>query len=303
MIKINSLISIIIPCFNQGIFLPEAVNSILNQSYQNWECIIVNDGSTDNTQEIAQFFCQQDNRFFYIEQKNQGLSAARNAGIEKSTGKYIQFLDSDDIILPKKLEIQLKQLINSDTPSLSICNYYYCDKDNTQSRVLGDLNLSPHLDLKSPLKDLIIRWEEDLSIPVHCFLFDAVFFKKNNIRFNTELPNHEDWDCWLSIFLLFPKVFFINEKLVAYRIHDTSMTINEKKMYQGFIKAIKLQKKKIKPYPNLLIYFLEKEKKIINKHLLRKKIFHIKKNKNNKAIKLYKKYIPWPIQKFILKYL
>ena len=94
----NHTISVIVPCYQQGEYLSETLNSVLNQTYPYWECIIVNDGSTDNTKEVAALFCQKDNRFHYIEKENQGPSIARNTGINASQGEFILPLDADDII-------------------------------------------------------------------------------------------------------------------------------------------------------------------------------------------------------------
>ena len=94
----NVLVSIIVPCYNQAHFLNESLDSVINQSYPNWECIIVNDGSPDNTEEIAKKWCKNDKRFQYLEKENGGLSSARNAGIKISKGEFILPLDADDIL-------------------------------------------------------------------------------------------------------------------------------------------------------------------------------------------------------------
>ena len=99
----NHLISIIVPCYNQAHFLNEVLQSVLDQSYSNWECIIVNDGSPDNTEEIALVWCTKDKRFRYVKKENGGLSSARNAGITISQGEYILPLDADDKIYPSYL--------------------------------------------------------------------------------------------------------------------------------------------------------------------------------------------------------
>lgn len=94
----NPLISIIVPCYDQAEFLPEALQSVMEQTNENWECIIVNDGSPDNTEEVAMEWLSKDNRFKYIYKENGGLSSARNAGIKTALGKYILPLDADDMI-------------------------------------------------------------------------------------------------------------------------------------------------------------------------------------------------------------
>lgn len=95
------LVSIIVPCYNQAQYLPETLQSISEQDLDDWECIIVNDGSPDNTEEVANEWCKKDKRFRYIKKENGGLSDARNYGIKKSSGIYILPLDSDDKISDK----------------------------------------------------------------------------------------------------------------------------------------------------------------------------------------------------------
>jgi glycosyltransferase involved in cell wall biosynthesis len=97
-------VSIVVPCYNQAKSLPQTLASVFNQSYQNWECIIVNDGSPDNTAEIARLWVDKDVRFRYLEKSNGGLASARNAGIAAAKGKIILPLDSDDLIKPLFLE-------------------------------------------------------------------------------------------------------------------------------------------------------------------------------------------------------
>ena len=91
-------VSIIVPCFKQAMYLPETLDSVLLQTYSNWECIIVNDGSPDNTDEVVERYVNQDTRFKYVKQQNRGLSTARNIGIERSRGEYILPLDADFVI-------------------------------------------------------------------------------------------------------------------------------------------------------------------------------------------------------------
>ena len=100
----NPLVSVIVPCYKQAHFLPETLNAVLNQTYDNWECIIVDDGSPDNTIEVANSFILRDKRFKLVSQENQGLAMARNNGIAASRGYFILPLDSDDMIDSTYLE-------------------------------------------------------------------------------------------------------------------------------------------------------------------------------------------------------
>ena len=98
------MISVIVPVYNVEKYLEECLDSIQRQSYVDIEVILINDGSTDNSKEICEKYCKQDSRFLLITQENQWLSAARNSGVAASTGEFIAFVDSDDIILPNYLE-------------------------------------------------------------------------------------------------------------------------------------------------------------------------------------------------------
>ena len=105
------LVSIIIPIFNRAHLIKETLNSILNQSYTNWECILVDDGSTDKTKETILKYCQNDSRISYFERPQQmlkGANSCRNYGFENSKGYYIQWFDSDDLMHYDKLKLQVE---------------------------------------------------------------------------------------------------------------------------------------------------------------------------------------------------
>ena len=97
-------ISVIVPCYNQEAFLDESLASVANQTYTNWECIIVDDGSTDSSALIAKAWQEKDARFKYFYQENKRLSGARNTGLTLAQGDLIQFLDGDDLLQPTKME-------------------------------------------------------------------------------------------------------------------------------------------------------------------------------------------------------
>lgn len=104
------LVSVIIPSYNYGHLIDQTLESVLAQTCQNWECFVVDDGSTDNTREVVKRYVERDDRIKYIFQKNQRAGAARNNGIRNSSGKYLQFLDADDLIEKAKLEKQAAYL-------------------------------------------------------------------------------------------------------------------------------------------------------------------------------------------------
>ena len=121
----NPLVSVVVPCYNQAQYLSEALQSVLEQTYTNWECIIVNDGSPDETDKEAQKWCAADKRFSYLYKENGGLSSARNAGIAVSNGIYILPLDADDILHPEYLQKVVTVLNENEKLGIVSCKSYF----------------------------------------------------------------------------------------------------------------------------------------------------------------------------------
>jgi len=121
----NNLVSIIIPNYNSAEHITETLTSVTNQTYSNWECIVVDDYSTDNSVEIVNKFVNRyPNKIFLVQNKKKGACAARNLGFKKSNGSFIQYLDSDDLLSFDKIEKQIKILINNPN-RLAICNCWH----------------------------------------------------------------------------------------------------------------------------------------------------------------------------------
>ncbi|MBW6512547.1 MAG: glycosyltransferase [Desulfuromonadaceae bacterium] len=231
-------VSIIIPCFQQAHFLPDALASVQSQTCADWECLIVDDGSPDSTAAVAKEWTDKDSRFRYLYKHNGGLSSARNFGLDHAKGRYIQFLDADDVILPQKLEQQLQSLSGATTSALSYCNYRYGEEDDVYVPPPDIINKLPVLiNEATSVYEIAADWETRLSIPAHCFLFNRIFFDEG-IRFDEELPNHEDWDCWMQIFSKTQNVFYSAEELAVYRCHRGSMSSKRLHMQDGFLQAI-----------------------------------------------------------------
>lgn len=114
-------VSIIVPCYNQAHFLKDSLQSVLDQTYSRWECIIVNDGSPDDTESIAQKWCALDSRFKYLKKENGGPSSARNAGIQISEGDFILPLDADDCISSVFLEKLVPELLDDESLGVVSC--------------------------------------------------------------------------------------------------------------------------------------------------------------------------------------
>jgi glycosyltransferase involved in cell wall biosynthesis len=247
----SKLVSIIVPCYNQAQYLPETLQSVLDQIYTNWECIIVNDGSPDNTEEIALEWCKKDERFVYFKKENGGLSSARNAGLKIAKGDYIQFLDSDDLLYNDKLQKQISFF--NKTTDIIICDFFPFDQDSGDFLKIRYMN--PFPSEQNYKNDIIIKWETELSIPCHCVLFKKELINQDTeIQFDESLPNHEDWVFWVKLFYHSKGIHNINEVLVSYRIHNKSMCSDTVLMKKGFIDACNSNK----------AYFIsKKDKKVI----------------------------------------
>lgn len=208
-------VSIVVPCYNQGCYLSETLDSILNQTYSNWECIIVNDGSSDNTQFIADLYCQKDKRISYIYQNNSGLCAARNAGIKASKGTYILPLDSDDKIAAEYVEYAVKKFEEQSSLKIVYCRAEFFGLSK------GEWKLPP--------------FSMERMLGRNCIFCSAMFKKEDFLRVGGYNPNmkygFEDWDFWLSILEADKDVFQIDKILFYYRIRKKSMvrSIDEEK--------------------------------------------------------------------------
>ncbi|MDO6758748.1 glycosyltransferase family 2 protein [Tamlana sp. 2_MG-2023] len=216
----SPLISIIIPCYNQGKYLNESLLSVYNQTYQNWECLIINDGSTDDSEKIAQEWVYKDDRFKYFHKKNGGVSSARNFAIEKVKGNYIQFLDADDFLDSKKLELSLNalELLPNDNKQLVLSNFrmFLLNTNKTTG---------PYCFLRKDLftfESLLYEWNASFSIPIHCAIFETSLF--DEIHFPTNLTAQEDWIVWVQIFKLNPLVYFVDKPLALYRRNPEGRT-------------------------------------------------------------------------------
>ena len=224
------LVSIIIPCYNQQEFIDYTLENVCNQTYKNWECIIVNDGSTDDSEEIIKKWLAYDNRMVYHKKKNGGLSSARNAGLDLAKGEYIQFLDGDDALDADKLKESVNAALQKQM-DLVITNFHMFKRDISNLRPVYCKLEEQTFDFEN----ILLEWDSKFTIPIHCGFFHKSLFK--NIRFNEALKAKEDWLMWISVFKLPVRVYFINLKYAYYRVNLSGMTRDYVLMNQNLIKA------------------------------------------------------------------
>lgn len=201
--KNKPIISVIIPCYNSAEFLRETLDCLKNQTLDDWECIVVNDGSTDNSLNILIGYAQKDSRYKYINKINEGPAIARNTAIAVSTGKYILPLDADDLIAPTYAEKAIKYLEEHPNTKLVYCQCeFFGDKE-------GIWNL-PHYNYN----DFIYN---------NCIFCSCIYRRKDYDKTIGYNPNmklmDEDWDFLLSLLGPDDEVYCIPEPLFFYRQH------------------------------------------------------------------------------------
>ncbi|WP_223558151.1 glycosyltransferase family 2 protein [Chryseobacterium lathyri] len=211
----NTAISIIVPCYNQAAYLDECLQSLADQTFTGWECIIVNDGSGDNTEEIAQRWVEKDRRFQYISKENGGISSARNAGLQRASGDYIQFLDSDDTLHREKFA---KNLAGAKKYPL-ILSQFTIYKNKTHfpgyNRIEKDF---------ATFENIVFEWNLKFTIPIHCALISRKLLE--GFTFDTSLSINEDWLMWMYITRNNPEVLLIDEPLAHYRKEDDKKSLS-----------------------------------------------------------------------------
>jgi glycosyltransferase involved in cell wall biosynthesis len=214
------LISIIVPCFNQGHFLKDSIESVLNQNYSKWELIIINDGSTDGSAQLANELTCNDSRIRVIHQPNLGLSSARNTGLTAAKGDFIGFLDSDDTYLAGAFHAVFSQISRSDA-DLIIGGYsYFKGKNFFHTHQFSSAELSP---------ELLLRTNQ--APPVAHFLKYSV--SKSIGEFDLTLKSCEDWEYWIRVAKMGFKIITIPEVIAGYRYVPNSMSRNAKVMYEA----------------------------------------------------------------------
>ena len=184
-------VSIIVPIYNTGKYLKRCLDSIINQTYQNLEIILVNDGSTDDSPKIAESYAKKDPRIKLLNQPNSGQSSARNAGIKKATGDYISFIDSDDEINSKFIE-NLLQLYSNDA-SIAVCGHRYNLLKEGTSKNLYQSELKPRRKNESQKAYILkLLTKDGRMYSCNNKLFKASIIKKHTIRFDEKLNFAED---------------------------------------------------------------------------------------------------------------
>lgn len=258
----KQLVSVIIPCYNQGTYLAKAIESIFAQSYQKFEIIVVDDGSTDQTKETA----RQYPLVKYVYQSNQGVSAARNIGIKNSTGELVVFLDADDWLLPDALFININYLTqNPEAAFVSGAHELFYQPENKTWLVQKEITENHYCNLLEgnymgmPAVGMYQRW---------------VF---NEFQFDTTLHYCEDYDLCLQIARKYPVVH--HTRLIAvYNFHKDSVSSNLVEILKHALLVLDKQKSFILNEP---------EEACLQKGLNNWKVYYSEKIYNNLLYQFY----------------
>ena len=219
----KTLISIIVPIYNVENYLRQCLDSIMNQTYQNFECLLINDGSPDNSAEICREYVDKDASFRYFEKENGGVSSARNLGIEHSKGEYITFIDSDDWVDSDYLEV-LHSKIKEYNTDFVISSYKKFDMDEDcfylhiwdqdyYERIWTSQELLTQLpNLENYDGSYTVSWGK---------LFKRSIF--DEILFNEQRKFGEDFECSFKLYLSMTSCLYIHKALYNYRLHSESM--------------------------------------------------------------------------------
>ncbi len=224
----DKLISIVLPTFNGARFISESIDSILNQTYRNWELIIVNDCSTDNTLEIINEYAKRDGRIKIISnQKNKKLPASLNIGFEYAQGDYYTWTSDDNIYYPEALEYMVKFLNNNSYYDLVCCDYELIEEDGTFKQIHSELY--PH-NLFELSKNAVVG---------ACFLYTKEIADKIG-KYNEKTFCAEDYDYWCRLALA-GNIYFSDRVLYKYRFNLQSLTSTKQDLIKEQVYNIRLK--------------------------------------------------------------
>jgi glycosyltransferase involved in cell wall biosynthesis len=221
------MVSVIIPAYNYAQFLPEALESVRAQSLADVECIVIDNGSTDNTREIMSPFLR-DPRFSYVRQDKQTVSAARNAGIKASKGEFIMFLDADDKMQPEKLSESVEFLMSHPEVDLVYTDMRYFRNDQPDrlyhSFACDDASDRPWMSyLSGSGKNVVATFLQGNTIVISSPVVRRSVLDKTGY-FDAKLSYNEDWDLWLRMALSGAHIHYLDKPgtLALIRIHNSS---------------------------------------------------------------------------------
>jgi glycosyltransferase involved in cell wall biosynthesis len=245
MMEEQPLISVIIPSYNYEAFLPDCVESLIAQSYSNWECIIVDDNSKDNTKEVAEALVKKDSRVhYYYRPQNAGPALARNFGLEKAKGAFIQFLDADDLVESGKFEKQLQVFHNDPSCDIVYSGVKYF-RSGKPEQLFDDITLEGSKPWMKKLsgqgRELIKALLNGNIMVISSPLVKRSLFEKHGTM-DPALYYNEDWELWARFAMKNAK-FRYDESVgtqALIRVHDSYSKDNFKMYVYGLLACLKM---------------------------------------------------------------
>ncbi|PCJ25697.1 MAG: hypothetical protein COA97_07400 [Flavobacteriales bacterium] len=223
------MISIIIPVYNAEKYISETINSVFSQTYRNWELIIIDDGSADNSANIIKQFCKDNDKVRYYYQENSGVSVARNNGMNKAKGKYIALLDADDVWEKDNLRLKNDVLETKNDVSWVFSNMYNA---NETAEIVSEASKGTD---KNILESILLWKREVIPGPCSNIIFKKKCFE-DGISFDKELSTAADQYFTIQLASRY-KGHHINEPLWRYRILSNSMSKNISVMEKDHIRV------------------------------------------------------------------
>jgi len=231
--KSTPLVSIIVTCYNQELCIAKTLKSVTLQSYTHWECIIVDDGSTDTSAEVIETFVIKDKRFQYHYQDNQGVAKARNRGFALAKGQYINFLDGDDTFLPQKLEKQLDVFHNHPDVDICICDHQYYYEAEDKYAYYAFEKIQQH-----PLEQLLYGWHNGVAFPPHTAIYKRDIWSQNEQPFPADYTHRcEDWVFNVIVALKNCNYYWLDDVLCNYHLTGINYTSDSKSLAKASIHA------------------------------------------------------------------
>jgi glycosyltransferase involved in cell wall biosynthesis len=240
----NPLVSIVIATYNMARFLPLAVRSALDQSYGNIEVLVIDDGSQDNTGAVMAPF-RSDHRVKYVTQQNRGQAAAKNCGVRKAQGKYIAFLDADDLWIPDKLEQQMPLFRGSPTVGVVYSRLAYIDEAGRDLRIADNELFRGHVSGPMLIRNFIGFGTS--IVKKECF--DSLGY------FDESIGMGIDYDLWLRLSTQY-EFDYVDRPLLRYRVWSGQMSNNCKKRY---VNGIAIMQRFLKRFPDVVDKNTERE--------------------------------------------
>lgn len=209
----NNLVTIVTPLYNSERYISITIESVIKQTFQSWELILVDDCSNDRTVSVVEGYANTDPRIKLIKlEKNVGSAVARNIAINAASGRYIAFLDSDDLWMPKKLDVQINYMKKHDL-AFSYMSYYKIDSNGNKT---GVVNIPEKVSYNDLLKTCVIG------------CLTAVYDKDTlGVQTMPLLRKRQDYGLWLKLLKLTDVAYGINQPLSCYRVHSESISSNK----------------------------------------------------------------------------